>query len=180
MSYWKGRSVQNSGRERLRSSRLGAVPAAAKHGKDRAARRDTDRPVHHALPSSVQVETTSRKRVGQKNRRRKASGAGATKSTPQKRKTRMVAALSSVQGRAVRHSAIASRGNNKRSSSGNKARMGRVRSRMRGGASHPCPVCSHATRVLRTTKVATTVQRHRQCLHCDHEYVTTERRAGEH
>jgi transcriptional regulator NrdR family protein len=57
--------------------------------------------------------------------------------------------------------------------------MGRVHSRVRGGASHPCPLCSTATRVLRTTKIASTVQRHRQCPHCHHEYLTTERRAGE-
>jgi transcriptional regulator NrdR family protein len=46
--------------------------------------------------------------------------------------------------------------------------------RVRGGASHPCPQCGAVTRVLRTTKIDMTVQRHRQCLRCHHEYHTTE------
>jgi hypothetical protein len=178
MQDWEGRAVQNTGRERLRPSGSGAMSAGTQHGKDVAARRNSDRSLHRTLPASVQVDTAADKRVGQKRGRRKAGGQRATRSTPEKRKTRVAAALSSVQGRVVRQSVAAARSNAKRHSSRDEARMGDAeRVRPRGGASHPCPLCGESTRVLRTTKVATTVQRHRQCLHCHHEYLTTERRS---
>lgn len=173
MEDWKGRAVQDTGRVRLRSSGSSAVPPADQYSKDSTARGDTNRSSHRTLPASVQVETAPGKSAGQKDHRHKASGARAERSTTPKRKANMVTKVSSVQDRNVSRPITAARRYGKRSSAGNKARMGAAR--VRGGASHPCPKCAAVTRVLRTTKVDETVQRHRQCLHCHHEYTTTER-----
>ena len=170
------RSVQDTGRERLRPGRFSSVSAADQHGKGGAIRRSPNRPLHHALPASVQVEAAADKRTGQKDRGHKAGAAGAARTPTSKRKTRVAAALSSIQSRVVSDPIVAARRNDKRLAARGKTRMGRVRPRVRGGATHPCPLCNNATRVLRTTKVSTTVQRHRQCKHCHFEYLTTERR----
>ena len=174
MQDWKGRAVQDTERERLRSSGFGSVPAADQHDADTAARRDIDRAPHRALPASVQVETVPGKRAGQKNRRHKVRGARAARPTTSKRKAVMDAKVSSVQGRTIRNPIATTRRYDKRHKARDETGMGGFR--VRGGASHPCPLCASATRVLRTTKISTTVQRHRQCLHCHHEYLTTERR----
>jgi hypothetical protein len=177
MQDWKGRAVQNTGRERLRSSRFGSVSVAAEHGKNFEVRGDADRTLHRVLSTGVQMEAIPGQRARQKDRRHKKSSARAARATPQKRKARVAAALSSVQGRIVSQPVVAPRSHTKRSSHRGKARMGGVRVRPRGGASHPCPLCGQSTRVLRTTKVGLSVQRHRECLHCHHEYLTTERRS---
>ena len=172
MEDWKGRVVQDTGRTRLRPSRSSAVPATDQYSKGSAARGNADRPSYRTLSASIQVEAAPGKRAGSKGHRRKASGAGAARPTSQKRKTNLAAAVSPVQGRNVGGSTAAARRNGKRSSARNKTRMGPAR--VRGGATHPCPECESVTRVLRTTKVGNTVERHRQCQHCHHEYHTTE------
>jgi len=52
-----------------------------------------------------------------------------------------------------------------------------LRSRERGGASHPCPVCDSKTRVQKTWRKGKTVHRIRICPDCSNKYETTERRA---
>jgi len=167
------RPVQNAGRARIRPSRSSAMPVAHQQIEDTTIRGDIDWPSYQALSPGIQVETTA----GQRSRGQKARASGRTGTQVKKRKAKLAAALSSVQGRVVSRATNTSRHNVQRSKTGATARMGNAqRIRKRGGASHPCPLCAHATRVRRTTKVSTTVQRHRQCLHCHHEYLTIERR----
>jgi hypothetical protein len=174
----KGRAVQNTRQKWLRPSRSSSMSVADQHRKDFAVRGSPDRSLHRTLSAGIQVDTVSNKRSRQKDRRQPKSSAGAARASVPKRKTRVAAALSSVQGRVVSQPIAATRSHGKRHSSRNETRVGdHERVRPRGGATHPCPLCGEVTRVLRTTKVATTVQRHRQCLHCHHEYLTTERRS---
>ena len=174
----EGRSVQDARQQRLRSGRSGAVSVAHKFTEGAPVRRSIDRSSDHTLPASVQVEAAAGQHARQSGRLKDSASRGAAAKI-EKRKAELAAKIPFVSGRSVSRAAGATGSNVKRSSYSDQARMGGAQSgvRPRGGASHPCPLCAQATRVLRTTKVATTVQRHRRCMNCHHEYLTTERRS---
>ena len=177
MQNGKRRAVRNTRSNVPRSGRFSSMSVANQHAESPAPRRGSHRPPHQASSASVQVASAPRQHPrsngGSPKSAARGSGAKAENGT-----AKLAASLPFVPRGIVSGAVAKERDHGKRSSSGHKARMGRTqRLRMRGGASHPCPLCAQATRVLRTTKVATTVQRHRRCMNCHHEYLTTERRS---
>lgn len=167
--------VQSARSKRLRPSRSGPVSPEDQHASVVKLRRVPDRTSHHAVSSRISVATAADQHTRPKGRRAARTASGA-RSASEERKAQLDASISSVSRRTVGTAVNAPRSHTSRSKSGHSSRMGAAqRLRPRGGATHPCPLCSHSTRVLRTTKVNSSVQRHRRCLHCHHEYLTTER-----